>query len=111
MSKRVIFDTSTLVSAALRIGSIPYQALVKGLATCDICASEETLAELERVLTFKKFDRFLDRTSRREFAAQIRRHAYLFVVKSEDLTAVLVAAISTTTSFLHSLWLLKLASW
>ena len=50
MSRRVILDTSTLVSAALRIGSVPYQALSEALATCDVCASAETLAELEQVL-------------------------------------------------------------
>ncbi len=39
MSRRVVLDTSTLVSAALRIGSVPYQAVFDALATCDICAS------------------------------------------------------------------------
>jgi predicted nucleic acid-binding protein len=48
--RRVVLDTSTLVSAALRIGSVPHQALMQALASCDVCASAETLAELEQVL-------------------------------------------------------------
>jgi putative PIN family toxin of toxin-antitoxin system len=88
MSWRVVLDTSTLVSAALRIGSIPHQALLETLAACDVCASLETLAELERVLALEKFDRYLDQTSRGEFVALIRRHARLFAVQKTDLEAV-----------------------
>jgi len=39
---RVVLDTSTLVSAALRMGSVPGHALLKAMGTCDMCASEET---------------------------------------------------------------------
>jgi uncharacterized protein len=85
MSQRVVLDTSTLVSAALRIGSIPHQVLIKALGTCDVCASAETLGELERVLNRKKFDRYVDRDSRREFAALIRRHVHLFSVRDGGL--------------------------
>ena len=88
MSRRVVLDTSTLVSAALRIGSTPHRALVEALATCDVCASPETLAELERVLDLKKFDRYLHRDSRREFTSMIRRHVRLFAVQSADLETV-----------------------
>jgi predicted nucleic acid-binding protein len=56
---RVVLDTSTLVSAALRIGSVPHQALLKAVGSCDLCASPETLAELEKVLARDKFDRYL----------------------------------------------------
>jgi len=88
MSQRIVLDTSTLVSSALRIGSIPHQALLEALATCDVCASAETLVELERVLDREKFDRYLDRTSRSEFVALIRRHVHLFAVQNTDLEAV-----------------------
>jgi putative PIN family toxin of toxin-antitoxin system len=76
--QRVVFDTSTLVSAALRIGSIPHQALLKASASFDVCANAETLAELEKVLSRKKFDRYLDRESRTAFVALIRHNAHLF---------------------------------
>lgn len=88
MSRRVVFDTSTLVGTALRIGSMPYQALQEALATCELCASTETLAELERVLNLRKFDRYLDRALRREFAALIRRHAHLFLVEPRDVESL-----------------------
>jgi uncharacterized protein len=88
VSWRVILDTSTLVSAALRIGSIPHQVLLEALATCDVCASAETLAELKHVLDREKFDRYLDRDSRREFVALIRRHAHLFSVQNAELEAI-----------------------
>jgi putative PIN family toxin of toxin-antitoxin system len=88
MSWRIILDTSTLVSAALRIGSIPHQVLLEALATCDLCASVETLAELEQVLDREKFDRYLDRDSRREFVALIRRHAHLFAVQNAELEGI-----------------------
>jgi hypothetical protein len=88
MSRRVVWDTSSLVSAALRIGSIPHQALLKTFATCDLCAGAETLAELERVLELRKFDRYLDRQLRREFVALIKRNAHLFAVGKQDVAAV-----------------------
>lgn len=80
--RRVVFDTSTLVTAALRIDSIPHQALQKALGSCNICASAETLDELQFVLDRKKFDRYLDRDSRRAFVSLIRRHTHLFAVQT-----------------------------
>src|SRR6266481_4975826 len=88
MSRRVVLDTSTLVSAALRIGSVPYQALLEALGAWDVCASAETLAELELVLGREKFDRYLDKALRREFVGLIRRHVHLFAVQNSDLMAV-----------------------
>jgi uncharacterized protein len=86
--RRVILDTSTLVSAALRIGSVPHQALLKALASCDVCSSAETLAELEQVLDRDKFDRYLDRELRRSFVALMRRHLHLFAIQDADREAV-----------------------
>ena len=88
MSRRIVLDTSTLVSAALRIDSTPHRALRAALATCDICASAETLDELEHVLDREKFDRYLDRAARNEFVTLIRRHVHLFAVQSADLEGV-----------------------
>jgi putative PIN family toxin of toxin-antitoxin system len=83
----VVLDTSTLVSAALRIGSVPHQALLKALGSCDICASAETLAELEHVLARKKFNRYLDGESRLNFVALMRRHAHLYLVQDGEKDA------------------------
>ncbi|MGA2087129.1 MAG: putative toxin-antitoxin system toxin component, PIN family [Terracidiphilus sp.] len=86
--QRVILDTSTLVSAALRMGSVPEQALLKALRTCEVCVSAETLDELGRVLERGKFDRYMDRESRQSFVALIRRNARLFAVEDADRAAV-----------------------
>jgi putative PIN family toxin of toxin-antitoxin system len=88
MSRRVVLDTSTLVSAALRVGSVPSQTLLEALGAWDVCASSETLAELEHVLGRKKFDRYLDRASRDEFVALIRHNVHLFAVQDADLVAI-----------------------
>jgi len=81
-------DTSTLVSAALRIGSTPHRALLKALGGCILCASVGTLDELERVLDRRKFDAYLDMETRRAFVALIRRHSQLFGTEDVDVMAV-----------------------
>ena len=85
--KRVVFDTSTLVSAVLRPASVPRQAFLKAVAEAELCASASTLAELESVLGRDKFDRYLERETRLQFVALYRRHARLFPVsESEEST-------------------------
>jgi uncharacterized protein len=88
MSRRVVFDTSTLVSAALREGSAPWLAFHAALRGYDLCASADTLDELERVLENAKFDAYLDRASRRRFVALVRRHILLFAVSPDQIAAV-----------------------
>lgn len=87
-NRRVVLDTSTLVSAALYTGSIPDQSLTIALEYYDLCASAGTLAELEQVLNRGKFDRYRDRNSRFAFVATMRRRSHLFAVELADLSAV-----------------------
>jgi putative PIN family toxin of toxin-antitoxin system len=61
--------------------------LLKALRTCEVCASAETLDELAQVLDRKKFDRYLDKESRRDFVELMRRHLHLFPVQPADLAA------------------------
>ena len=82
--RRVVFDTSSLVGAALQVGSLPHRALAHALAAGDVCASTATLAELEKVLLRAKFDRYQPRNVRMEFAALLRRHVHLFAVSEAD---------------------------
>jgi putative PIN family toxin of toxin-antitoxin system len=56
---------------------------MKALATCDVCASVDTLEELESVLNRDKFDRYLDYESRMEFVAFIRRSVVLLALDAE----------------------------
>jgi putative PIN family toxin of toxin-antitoxin system len=88
VSRRVVFDTSTLVSAALRIGSIPHRALAESFRSWDVCASTETLLDLERVLTRGKFERYLPRAQRGDFVTLLRRNVHLFAVEEDQLRGV-----------------------
>jgi putative PIN family toxin of toxin-antitoxin system len=81
---RVIFDTSTLVSAALREGSIPDQALLLALRCCDLCASVATLAELKEVLAREKFRHYLTDGARERFVRTIEANVRRFTVREED---------------------------
>ena len=82
--RRVVFDISTLVSAALRIGSVPHLALLQAFSAGEVCASAATLVELEKVLLRPKFDRYQSAGVRREFAAILRRRTSLFSVSEAD---------------------------
>ncbi|HEY1897943.1 MAG TPA: putative toxin-antitoxin system toxin component, PIN family [Terracidiphilus sp.] len=84
MIRRVVLDTSTLVSAAIRIGSTPHRALLHAFATSEVCASVETLEELGRVLDRPTWDAYADAASRREFVALYRRNVRLFLVQESD---------------------------
>ena len=84
MLRRVVLDTSTLVSAALRAGSIPHQALLKALASCELCTSSATLNELEQVLKRDKSDLYLDAQTRLSFVTLIGQHTHLFGVSKAD---------------------------
>ena len=86
--RRAVFDTSTMVSAALRVGSVPSQALLHAFGSSDLCESAATLAELEMVLKRKKFNRYLDSESRMAFLTLVRRNARLFEVAQSDMEAV-----------------------
>ena len=80
----VVFDTSTLVSAALRVDSIPHRALFHALSQGEVCVSAATLTEMEQVLRRPKFDRYQPAAIRREFAAMLRENARLFSVSEAD---------------------------
>lgn len=86
--RRVVFDTSTLVGAALKPGSVPQQALVRALARCDVCASVQTWLELERVMQRERFDRYLPRDARLEFVAILRSSMHFFPVTQADEDAL-----------------------
>ena len=55
----IVFDTNTLISAALFAQSIPRQAFDKALHRGELITSESCLAELNQVLHRPKFARYL----------------------------------------------------
>ena len=73
---RVVFDTSSLVGAALKVGSVPHRALGLALQRCEVCVSTATLVELDEVLSRDKFDRYMPRATRLALAALLRLHAH-----------------------------------
>ena len=86
--RRVVFDTSTLVGAALKPGSVPHQALMLALARYELCASVQTWLELDQVMKRDRFDRYLARPSRSDFVAVLRRFLHFFPVTPEDEVAL-----------------------
>jgi putative PIN family toxin of toxin-antitoxin system len=87
--RRVVFDTSTLVSAALRVRSVPRQALLNAIEAWKLCTSTEALEELETVLRRPKFDRYLDEEMRHDFLILVRREAVVVGVANARLTALM----------------------
>mgnify|MGYP003376606168 CR=1 FL=1 len=79
-ANRVVVDTGVLISAALRLNSLPRQAYLKALEGFELCASVETLAELERVLYREKFDRYLPLAERLAFLETYRASVEVFEV-------------------------------
>ncbi len=66
--KRVVFDTSTLVSVLIYPDRLPAQAFRWASGEFEICASLDTLAELAEVLKRDRFDRWRSIIERVEFA-------------------------------------------
>ena len=88
MILRVVFDTSTLVRAAILPNSIPDQALSHVILQHCLCASAETLNEIGRVLRQQKFDRYIGLDSRIEFFQKLCRDSLHCTVPTEILDEV-----------------------
>lgn len=79
-ARRIVIETGVLVSAAIRPESVPALALEKALLQFEICASDETLTELETVLMRPKFDPYVRTDLRREFVAGFRERVTMIAV-------------------------------
>lgn len=71
--RKIVIDTGTLVSAAIRPGSIPSQAYLKALREFEVCVSQATFAELDHVLRREKFNAYGDLEDRLAFLELYRR--------------------------------------
>jgi putative PIN family toxin of toxin-antitoxin system len=80
MTSKVVFDTSSLVSAALRPDSIPDQAVTLALGKLQLCVSAELLAQLNEVLNRSGFDTYVSLESRMSFVETVRTDALWFSV-------------------------------
>ncbi|MEO8546351.1 MAG: putative toxin-antitoxin system toxin component, PIN family [Burkholderiaceae bacterium] len=86
--RRVVFDTSSLVGAALKPGSVPHQALMLALARYLVCASVQTWLELDQVMQRDRFDRYLAQPARSGFVAVLRKCMVFFPVTPDDEAAL-----------------------
>jgi uncharacterized protein len=87
-SGRVVFDTGTLVSAALRPSSAAESAFSLALRSGVICISEVMLEGLRTVLASNKLERYLKKRSRLAFVDLLSRNAWLCQVSASDVSAV-----------------------
>ena len=87
ISKRVVIDTNTLISAAIKPNSVPATALLKAKYQNTVCVSSATMRELETVIYRSKFDRF--------FAADVDERASFLEVFSQGTVAVAVTCTVT----------------
>lgn len=87
MKLRVVFDASSLVGASLHPGSIPDRVLTIALGSCELCVSEETLAELHEVLKRKKFDRYVTFSDRMVFLSIIQNTASHILISPAQLNS------------------------
>ena len=71
MRKCYVFDTNTLVSAALFFQSVPQQAFAQALLTGQLLVSARTANELTTVLLRPNFDRYLARARREQFLSNL----------------------------------------
>jgi putative PIN family toxin of toxin-antitoxin system len=74
---RVVFDANVLVSALLFKNSKPRKAFDKALDKGDIIISVPVLLELNKVLSRKKFNKYLLDTEKKAFLALLFREAEL----------------------------------
>jgi uncharacterized protein len=84
--RRIVFDTATLLSAALRSSSAASRAFSLAITTGIVCSSEPALDQLDSVLTRRALDRYMSRRARAEFVELLRRHAWLVSPPQEAKT-------------------------
>lgn len=85
--QRIVIDTSTLIGAVLRPGSVPRQVFLAAVRTHELCVSHATLNELREVMQRPKFDRYAPLQVRLDFYALVAERSRLWDVdeKSEGI--------------------------
>lgn len=79
MNRFFVFDTNTLVSAALLSGTTTRKALDKGMEADRLAVSSETMQEIVEVLFRKEFDKyFLNAEERWVIVDKIEANAIFF---------------------------------
>ena len=81
---RIVFDTNTVISAALLAHSIPCLAFRRALEIGQVLLSPATLEELAEVLQRPRFNRYVTLAERDEFLEALIDRA-LFIEPREDI--------------------------
>jgi putative PIN family toxin of toxin-antitoxin system len=79
----IVIDTGVLISAAIRPQSVPALALERALRHYEVCASLDTLGELQQVLLRSKFDRYASAAQRETFVDGLMAHLHMVVVTQQ----------------------------
>lgn len=74
----IVFDASTLVGAALKVDSVPEQALLRAAEIDILVLSSAVDAEIAEVLARPKFSRVVSAARRRRFLEVLRGEAVWF---------------------------------
>lgn len=88
MIERVVFDTSSLIGAVLKVGSKPHQALMHALDCCILCSTEQIMVELAVALNRSYFERRLTQSDRDSFLAMLRKNAEMYCVENTATVAL-----------------------
>jgi uncharacterized protein len=86
--ERVVFDTSSLASAAIMVGAKPNRALMYALEFCAVCASGQLIAGLREVIFRERFDRYLSAHQRQKFLDLVQEAFEMFQVLDSDIESV-----------------------
>jgi uncharacterized protein len=82
---RFVFDTNTIISGLLVPDSKPRQAFDRAQDQGNILISISVLAELNEVLSRKKFDKYVPEEKRKRFLAALAKEAELIEITEEIL--------------------------
>lgn len=85
MSKHIILDTNTILSAALTPKSISYQAVQKASLHFQIVLSTPIWNEIQDIFSRKKFEKYISEESRLIFLTSLKQNA-VFIEPTEIIT-------------------------
>jgi putative PIN family toxin of toxin-antitoxin system len=80
MNKRYVFDTNSLISAALFRQSVPRQALDLALQSGILLVSSDTIIELTKVLLRTKFDQYVSQEQRELFLTELLQQVEIVLI-------------------------------
>jgi putative PIN family toxin of toxin-antitoxin system len=87
-SRRIVFDTSALASAALCPASAADRAFSLALKHGVVCLCEQSLERLRVVLSQSKFDRYMGKRARIAFVDLLRSTGWMCLVSPAEVSGI-----------------------